>query len=435
MGVQVGWIQNAIACRSGPLAGSSCAPGDSQREGFRECQPLVGRAREPSGGLFRRPHRAPTWTRPGAGRTSARASSLRAPYTKKTALRPVEPSIFLLVRLRDAMSAAWLLGASACSPTVERVTPPTPPAVEAMPPTIAIEPARPVPAPPPPPEPITDEDIAAAPAPALEPAAALVRKGDWKRAREELQRAIGAAGPGGSPAVLLIAHALLARTCTHLGDDACASAEVAEVSSLWAQPDTWQRLDALGGDDRAKRRRLGSALLAVGEAHFLAAERKRAAADRVVRPIYRGAGDRRDVLKFINTRVVAWVKAKRSAIEDAERAYRQALEMRPVSPPRWAIAASARIGALWAAYADEFLASAPVPREWRADGVVPGTTDLTYAELRREYTGKLAESIAPQIERARAAFRQCSELGAEVHISDAHTRTCDAWLAAHPTKP
>src|SRR5262249_20306284 len=62
-------------------------------------------------------------------------------------------------------------------------------------------------------------------------------------------------------------------------------------------------------------------------------------------------------------------------------------------PPsrRWAIAAAARVGLGWAAFVRDFRA-VPVPKEWKGHGIVPGTVDLTYEELRDCYDCGSGES-------------------------------------------
>lgn len=342
-------------------------------------------------------------------------------------MKPCRPVVLLLP----------LSAACAAAPTPPPVAP-EPPPVQAPPaPVASVEapaPAAPSPPPPPPeapaPDPLASADIADAPPKELEAAATHVKKGDWRRARSEVQGTLKGLGANASLDIVLVGHALSGRACAMLKDSKCAEAEYGAVSGAW-DAGAVKRLASLGGDEAAQRRRLSRALAAVGEAVFFAAEQKRREADKLARPVYRGSGVREDVLKFVNTKIKDWVTAKRPAIEGVEKAYAKVVEIQPVPPPRWVIASAERVGAMWSGFVDEFR-DTPVPKEWRGDGPVPGADGLTYKELREEYRGKIDEASAPQLEVARGAYRTCSEHAAKYRITDDRSRACDAWLAAHP---
>jgi hypothetical protein len=215
-----------------------------------------------------------------------------------------------------------------------------------------------------------------------------------------------------------------------LKDTKCAAAEYGAVSASWADPaGAVKRIEALGGTD-THRRRVAQALMAVGEAAFFAAEQKRKESDKVARPVYRGSGTREEVLSFINTKFKDWVTAKRPALEEAEKGYKKVVDIQPTPPPRWVVASAERVGAMWSGFVDEFR-SAPMPKEWLADGLVPGTKDLTFKELRAEYQSRISEASEPLLERARAAYRSCVDLATKYRIADERSRACEAWLAAH----
>src|SRR5262249_37807204 len=106
------------------------------------------------------------------------------------------------------------------------------------------------------------------------------------------------------------------------------------------------------------------------------------------------------------------------------------LEHTPPPPsPRWAIAAAARIALSWSAYVTTFR-SLPVLRPWRGNGIVPGTEDLTWEELRPAFVCHFddpPDEILKQ--RAKDACKTALHLSLEHHIADEHTRACEAWLS------
>ncbi|HVK69965.1 MAG TPA: hypothetical protein VM694_36175, partial [Polyangium sp.] len=174
-------------------------------------------------------------------------------------------------------------------------------------------------------------------------------------------------------------------------------------------------------------RRLGRSLTDVGEALFFFAEQKRAEVDAIRYPEYKGPASRDDVMKHINTKVVDWVKKKRPAIEEVEKAYGQVLALQPLPPPRWVVASASRVGMLWGKFVAEFRA-APIPKEWRGNGPVAGTT-ITFADLRRAYYEKLDEASEPQKLQAKQSFKACVNYSAKYQYFDPYARTCSVWLA------
>src|SRR5262249_16927798 len=92
------------------------------------------------------------------------------------------------------------------------------------------------------------------------------------------------------------------------------------------------------------------------------------------------------------------------------------------------IAAGSRVGQMWGRYVAEFRA-APIPKEWKGHGIVPGTTDLTYDELRKEWYEKLDEATAPNKLTAKGAFKTCLDDSFKFQSFDAYSRACEHWLA------
>lgn len=246
--------------------------------------------------------------------------------------------------------------------------------------------------------------------------------GDYPTAKKELAGAMSLIDRGGALDTRVLAHALLGHTLLKL-DDKGAASEYEVVRGLWKDAEAATRAVQQSGDDR----RLGAALTAVGEAVFFAAEQESKKVDAIRLPEYKGKGDREEVLKWVNTKVVAWVKAKRPAIEAAEREYQKVLQIQPMPPPRWVTAAAARVGVMWAKFVAEFRTT-PVPREWKGNGTVPGTT-ITYKELRQTYYQTIDDAAEPMKQRAKAAFKVCVNYSVKYQYADEHTERCHQWLS------
>ncbi len=83
---------------------------------------------------------------------------------------------------------------------------------------------------------------------------------------------------------------------------------------------------------------------------------------------------------------------------------------------------------MWGRFVAEFRA-APIPKEWKGHGIVPGTTDLTYDELRGEYYAKLDEASEPQKQVAKGAFATCLNYSVKFQYFDENSRKCEEWLS------
>jgi hypothetical protein len=304
-------------------------------------------------------------------------------------------------------------------------TPPEPAVVSVAPPESAT-PAAPV-------IPPVSQEIADAPgAPELLPGAAAVKRGEWGKARIELESAIKKIAASQDIAAIMAGHALLGRACDRLNDRRCAAKEFAVVAALWQDPSiAMKKLDAFGGDEAARSQRLVRALLAVGEAHYFFAEQKRKEAEKMVMPPYTGGGSREDVLKHVSTRVADWSKKTQRLIEDAENAYLKVVQIQPFPPPRWVIDSAARVGAMWYGFVLAFRA-APLPREWAGSGPIPGGSGITYEELRQVYLERVTLASDPMRARARAAFTKCHNDSVKYQYTDELSKSCDGWLAVNP---
>jgi tetratricopeptide (TPR) repeat protein len=251
-----------------------------------------------------------------------------------------------------------------------------------------------------------------------------IEKEDWGEARKRLTGAMSQIDKNATIDVQIQAHAMLGRVFTKLNSASNASTEYNKVRGMWKDPAAVTKKIQEGGDDR----RLAKALTAVGEALFFFAEQQRKDVDKIKFPEYKGAGNRDDVLKHIGTKVKDWVGKKAPAIEAAEKEYKKIVDLQPIPPPMWVIAAGSRVGQMWGKFVAEFRA-APIPKEWKGHGPVPGAGDLTYDELRGEYFAKLDEASEPQKLRAKGAFQTCLKYSVTFQFFDDYSRKCEEWLS------
>jgi len=255
-----------------------------------------------------------------------------------------------------------------------------------------------------------------------------IEKEDWENARKRLSGAMSQIDKNATFDIQIQAHAMLARVFTKINNPSSATPEYNKVRGFWKDPQaSLKKLDAIGGGEDEKLRRITKSLTAVGEALFFFAELKRKEVDKIKFPEYKGSGQREDVMKHINGKVMDWIKKKRPAIESLAEEYRQIVNLQPAPPPKWVIAAGSRVGQVWGRFVLEFRA-APIPKEWKGNGMVPGT-DLSYAELRGEYFAKLDEASEPQKQMAKSAFKTCLDYSIKFQYFDEFSRACEVWLS------
>jgi TolA-binding protein len=248
---------------------------------------------------------------------------------------------------------------------------------------------------------------------------------DWGEARRRLANAMGQIDRNATIDVQIQAHAMLGRVLTKVNSVTAASGEYGKVRSMWKDPAAAvKKMQDQGGDDR----KLVKMLTAVGEAMFFFAEQKKKDVDRIRFPEYKGAGTKEDVLKHVGTKVTDWLKKKRAVIEETEKEYLKVVKIEPEPPPRWVIAAGSRVGQMWGKFVAEFRA-APIPKEWKGHGIVPGTGDLTYDELRGEYYARLDEASEPQKQQAKGAYKTCLGYSVKYQFFDEYSRKCEEWLS------
>ena len=252
-----------------------------------------------------------------------------------------------------------------------------------------------------------------------------VDTGNWDKAVPTLSGQMNTIDKA-PPDVRVQAHAALARAFLGKypkgGGEANASREYATVRSLWANPgDAEVKIKSAypGEDDAQKERRLGKALTAVGEAYFYAAEQKRKSdVDSLKFPAYTGPGDKASVTKHIATKVKDWYTKKRDAITRVEPEYKKILDLKPIPPPKWVIAAGSRSGLMWGDFVDDFR-RAPIPKEWQKDPEIRGT-----------YYDSLDAASEPfKVQKAKPALKYCLDLSVKYQYFDEFSRACEVWLA------
>lgn len=247
-------------------------------------------------------------------------------------------------------------------------------------------------------------------------------KEDWDKAKGALSGSMSLIDKS-APDIQVQAHATLGRVYTKLKNmNNQARSEYAKVRSLWSDPAAAEAKikAAYPNEDQAQKdRRLAKALNAVGEAFFFAAEEKRLAEVEPVKfPAYKGPGDKETVLKHINTKVKDWYTKKKAAIEKVEPEYVKILELKPVPPPKWVIAAGSRAGLMWGDFVDDFRA-APIPEAWKKD-----------AEIRGTYYAALDNASEPfKVQHAKPALKKCLDLSVKFQYFDDFSRQCEVWLA------
>ncbi|HEY6558214.1 MAG TPA: hypothetical protein VI072_13110 [Polyangiaceae bacterium] len=244
-------------------------------------------------------------------------------------------------------------------------------------------------------------------------------KKDWEGVRKRLAGAMRLIDTKATLDVRLQAHALLGRAYVQMNAGRNANTEYGTVVRLWADPKKGTtEIEGIEGEDaNAKQRRLGRALEAVGEGMFYFAEQKKRAVDKVEFPEYKGGGNKNEVLQHINVKVKGWIGKKRPLIDAATAEYKKVVDLQPVPPPRWVIAAGSRVGEMWGTFVKEFRA-APIPNFIKND-----------FELRTAYYGALDDASEPQKQQAKGAYEVCLGYSVKYQYFDEFSRSCEEWLA------
>ncbi len=259
-----------------------------------------------------------------------------------------------------------------------------------------------------------------------------VDREDWRNAEKRLSGAMGQIDKNATADLQLQAHGLLGRAYNKNGNKMKARQEYDKVRGLWRDPAAavkkLEELSAAAGEGEVQAlRRLGKTLEAVGEAYFFSAEEKKAIVDTIAFPEYKGSGEKDEVKRFVGTKVKEWQEKKREAVEAADKEYQKVLGLQPVPPPRWVIAAGARVGQMKGKFVAEFRA-APIPKEWKQNGPSP-YGDLLWEEIRGAYYDELDRASERDRQAARGAFKTCLDLSVKHQYFDDFSRSCEQWLS------
>ncbi|HRG95061.1 MAG TPA: hypothetical protein PLR99_02360 [Polyangiaceae bacterium] len=245
---------------------------------------------------------------------------------------------------------------------------------------------------------------------------------NWEKARNSLSGSMAVIDKA-PPDIQVQAHVTLARTYSHIKNGARqAKGEYAKVRSLWTNPaDAEAKIRAAypAEDAGQQDKRLAKALNAVGEAYFvIAEEERRAIVEPLIFPEYKGVGTKEDVLKHIGGKVKEWYTKKKEAIAKVEPSYVKILDLKPVPPPKWVIAAGSRSGLMWGRFVEDFR-KAPIPKAWKTDPEIRGTY----------YDALDAASEPFKVGNAKPALKKCLDLSVKYQYFDNYSRDCEVWLA------
>jgi TolA-binding protein len=257
---------------------------------------------------------------------------------------------------------------------------------------------------------------------------------EWKNAEKALSAHIAVFDSGAGLDIKLQAHAVLGRALAAQKKTNDADAQYGLVRDAWKDPATAVRsLDALGGNEQQRERRRGKTLTAVGEALYYFAAKKRAEADAIKFPDYKGKDDEAAIRDFVGTKIAEWLVKKDTAIRAAQEEYFKIAKLAPAPPPVWVIRSGSAVGAMWGGFVDDIL-RAPYPSKWDQPGYVPNTEPpLLWQDLRAQYQAELQKAIDKRgfKQAAKVAYETCLGQSIKFQYFDAGSRACEKWLSKH----
>jgi hypothetical protein len=225
-----------------------------------------------------------------------------------------------------------------------------------------------------------------------------------------VERAVDLATHTNDPGLMLRSHTLAARRL--LGHDAAAARRHAEAVVQLAHAGALARL-AQQAQSSGGFGALGRVLTAVGEAQFLLATMKARSQSAQAVPTLPRQRTRAAIAAFLKTRLDPWIERRRAKLESTEQSYRPIVELEPVPPPRWVVAASGEIALGWIGLQQEIAAVA-------SDLAATGDRELAQA---------LRQSTEPVTVRAKAAARSYLGLRAKLQVTTEHGPQIERWLA------
>ncbi len=259
---------------------------------------------------------------------------------------------------------------------------------------------------------------------------------DWRNAERQLSRALPQIKQHTSIATYAQALAALGRSYAALERPLQADTAYGKLRGLFKDPAAAKRQIAASTKVKAaQKRRLKQLLTAVGEGWFYLADKKRARAEAMKFPAYRGSGSAADVKRHIRIRVKPWIKRKRPAIEAATAAFKKVIKLNGGQPPpKWAVAAGAAVGKLWGEFTEDFR-RAPYPKKWDQKGYIPNVTPPTrWIDLKWKYIGKIDKLSTPFKAFAKKRYVECLEYSVLYQHFDENSHQCERWLSKHYPK-
>ena len=249
------------------------------------------------------------------------------------------------------------------------------------------------------------------------------RHDEWERTRKTIQGSMTLIEKAPLD-VRATAHVLLARALAKTpGGERASSSEYATVRALWSDPQAATRsVEQAWSDesDHERDRHLGKALVAVGEALFMAAEEHRlATVSRLSPPVFAGPRSDAAMKAHVEGRVATWIAEKRAALVAAEREYLHVLGLVPVPPPEWVVASASQVGLMWGTFADEVRLVVPLSAQRSGKNPTP--------------LGAAIEGLRRDLKRQHAvpALRKCLDLSVKFVFVSERSRACEAWLVAN----
>jgi len=240
--------------------------------------------------------------------------------------------------------------------------------------------------------------------------------------REQWQEAVGALGGATNPSrakhapAKILWHSEKGRALAGLGRTGPAAREFQQVRASWRTPDPKDPSKMVGRQEPAPMLGRERVVDAVGAANLYLAEPLRRKADALAPPRYRGAQTPDGVEKYIGGPLVQWAHQRQRLIAAASKQYERVLQIRPVPPPRWVVAAQAEIGQMWDRFADAMV-SVELPPKLASD---EGTKSA--------FEKALSGSASPARDQARQAFEACQKTASTAGIDSPHAEACERWL-------
>ncbi len=211
------------------------------------------------------------------------------------------------------------------------------------------------------------------------------------------------------PSDAVVAHTAQGRAYARANDRVLAQLEFQRAVDAWT-PAHRRALERIGLPDDVELQAITEANDACAEALYYLAEDEVAAVRTLEVPVLGVEPTFASMGAFVDTELAPWHASKTAALAKARRAYAPISEL---GAPRWQVAATARLGAMYRQFAVE-IRSTPVPIEIARD------TELANGYRRGlEGTSQEFEDVAVRM------FESCLRTARENGIDDENARACE----------